>query len=270
MKKSRKTLCSYCGKNDFADFRPSTISRHEVVCALNPLLESSLRRPLKRVTRLRVRVVSVADEACNTKRQYRNVPETFDAADFPLITGLPENFFSVLLLDPPFSYGRSVGKGVAENHYRTMTDDELSKLPLARISTQDALLFLWCSGPTLDRAIHLLDRWGFTYKTVGFVWVKTNKAGNPQSMGLGTYTRPGVEMVLIATRGKPAHMIFRRIDQVVYCKRTRHSEKPASFRRLIDNMTGKDPRIKKIELFSRKGSDSEWSAWGDQVCDDER
>ena len=37
------------------------------------------------------------------------------------------------------------------------------------------VLFLWVTDPILDKAIELIEDWGFKYKTVGFYWVKTNK-----------------------------------------------------------------------------------------------
>lgn len=199
------------------------------------------------------------------KRSPRITTRDYDAAQFPGLKGVPANTYSVLLLDPPFRYSRTVGSGVAENHYVTMSDDEIAALPLSEITTRDAMMFLWCSGPTLTRAVHLIETWGFVYKTVAFVWVKTNKAGNPQSMGLGTYTRPGVEMVLLATKGRAAPMVMHRGDQVVTGRRRSHSEKPDEFRDMIDEMTGRDPRVKKIELFSRKTGDASWSSWGNQI-----
>jgi N6-adenosine-specific RNA methylase IME4 len=158
-----------------------------------------------------------------------------------------------------------VGLGVAANHYETLTDTQLGDLPLSDMTTRNAMLFLWCSGPTMNRAIALCARWGFVYKTVAFVWVKTNKTGKPQPIGLGSYTLPGTEMVLLATKGKAAPMVVKRVPQVVFSRRGKHSEKPEEFRTLIDAMTGNDTRVKKIELFSRRGADSSWSVWGDQL-----
>jgi N6-adenosine-specific RNA methylase IME4 len=181
------------------------------------------------------------------------------------MNGLPSKTYSVLLIDPPFGYSRSVGKGVAANHYQTLTDTDIGKLPLYRIAATNALLFFWCSGPTINRAIELCQTWGFVYKTIAFVWVKTNVAGEPQPMGLGSYTLPGVELVLLATKGRGAPLVVKRVPQVVTGRRGAHSEKPAAFRTIIDKMTGNDRRVKKIELFSRARSDDNWSAWGDQL-----
>jgi N6-adenosine-specific RNA methylase IME4 len=182
-----------------------------------------------------------------------------------MLRDLPRDTFSVILADPPFSYDRNVGSGIAANHYRTLSDDLLKTLPVKYIATRNAILFLWCSGPTLDRAIALLEHWGFRHKTIGFVWVKTNKRGTPQPMGLGSYTLPGCEIVLLATKGKAAPLVQKRVKQIVMARRGAHSAKPINFRRIIHEMTGNDTRIKKIELFSRHAADREWSVWGDQI-----
>jgi len=186
-----------------------------------------------------------------------------------MLRGVPSDEFGVIMADPPFRYERRKGHGVADNHYTTMSDDELRSLPVGEKASKAALLLLWCSGPTLPRAVALCKAWGFTYKTVAFVWVKTNKRGEPQSMGLGYYPRPGAEFVLVATKGKGASLIAKRPDQVFAAPRTRHSQKPREMRSMIDAMTGRNRELRKLELFSRTAADTGWSAWGDQVPEDD-
>jgi N6-adenosine-specific RNA methylase IME4 len=103
---------------------------------------------------------------------------------------------------------------------------------------------------------------------VAFVWIKTNKRAEPQSMGLGYYTRPGTEFVLVATKGRGASLIAQRPDQVFAAPRQAHSQKPHELRGIVDVMTGRDRNLRKLELFSRSGSDMTWSVWGDQVAPD--
>jgi N6-adenosine-specific RNA methylase IME4 len=199
------------------------------------------------------------------------LPETtdnYDAAIYPMLNGVPEHQFSVIMADPPFQYRRQIGTGVADNHYETMTDERLSSLPVNKITTKNALLLLWCSGPTLLRAAELCKSWGFSYKTVAFVWIKTSaKRSTPQSMGLGYYTKPGTEFVLVATKGHGPSLIHERINQVFAAPREAHSQKPYELRSMVNVMTGADSSVHKLELFSRKRADSIWSAWGDQLPD---
>ena len=58
-----------------------------------------------------------------------------------------------------------------------MTDESRQMTPSA---SDDAVLFLWVTAPQLDVGLRIVEAWGFEYKTVAFVWVKTNpKAGTP-------------------------------------------------------------------------------------------
>jgi N6-adenosine-specific RNA methylase IME4 len=52
---------------------------------------------------------------------------------------------------------------------------------LADLAADDCALLLWVTDPFLDRGIELIGAWGFTYKTVGFTWVKPNRVTSPAS-----------------------------------------------------------------------------------------
>jgi N6-adenosine-specific RNA methylase IME4 len=189
----------------------------------------------------------------------------YEASSHPRLEGVPRGVFHAILVDPPFQYARSCGSGVAENRYKTMTDEELTSLPVGLLAAKNAMLFLWCSGPTIDRGVKLCKDWGFKYKTVAFVWVKTTKAGVPHGMGLGSYTRPGAEYVLVAGKGKAASMITARPNQVFMGPRRAHSEKPSETRAFIDEMLAGSGPTRKIELFCRSAVDDAWSVWGDEL-----
>jgi hypothetical protein len=109
----------------------------------------------------------------------------------------------------------------------------------------------------------LCDSWGFTYETVAFVWIKTNQRAEPQSNRHGRYTNPGTEFVLVATKGDGSTLIAEHTDQVFAAPRTGDSRKPHDMRDMVDAMTGRDPKLHKIDLFSRCPADTKWSAWGD-------
>ena len=49
-------------------------------------------------------------------------------------------------------------------------------MPVAHWAAPDAVLLLWATDPLLPRALEVIEAWGFTYKTVGFYWVKLNKS----------------------------------------------------------------------------------------------
>ena len=189
--------------------------------------------------------------------------QKFEAVKHPLLKGVPQGVYGAILVDPPFRYSRAVGKGIADNHYKTMDDTALEKLQVKALASKKALLFMWCSGPTMARAIALCERWGFNYKTIAFVWVETNNSGKPQSMGLGSYTRPGAEYLLVAGRNSAASLVLKRIDQVFSAPRRAHSQKPEVTRNMIDEMIGDE--VRKIELFSRGSNNEQWDVWGDEL-----
>ena len=66
-------------------------------------------------------------------------------------------------------------QGAAENHYPTMSIDELCALPVAELAAKDSVLFMWATFTQLPEALRLIRAWGFTHKSVAFVWLKKNK-----------------------------------------------------------------------------------------------
>ena len=56
-----------------------------------------------------------------------------------------------------------------------MNMEDIKKLPIAQIADRDAALFLWVTFPLLQEAWSVMKAWGFTYKSVAFVWIKQNR-----------------------------------------------------------------------------------------------
>lgn len=276
--------CHFCQKNDFGNPIAVNLRRHQRVCLRNPnrktwrcdacdrvfphhsgLAKHLKSRAHKDQTRDERDRPTQTIQSTQSTQSTQSVESTrcFRASSHPSLTGVPRDFFSILLVDPPFRYVKERGRGVAENHYRTTSDEYLASLPVGSLATRDALLFVWCSGATLDHAIALCSAWGFAYKTIAFVWVKTNRSGDPQSIALGSYTRPGSEFVLLATRGRGSSLVSERVDQVFRARRLAHSAKPSHVTEGIDRLVKGD--LKKIELFARGKPRDGWSAWGDEV-----
>ena len=106
--------------------------------------------------------------------------------------------YELIYADPPWRYRSGKVQGAAINHYATMSDEELYQLPVAEIAADNCVLLLWATFPKLPEALRLIEAWGFQYKTVGFVWVKTNPSGNGFFLGLGWWTRSNAEICLLA------------------------------------------------------------------------
>ena len=104
---------------------------------------------------------------------------------------------------PPWRYTAKKVQGAAENHYPTMSISELCALPVADLAAKDSALFLWATFPQLPEALRLIQAWGFTYKSVAFVWLKQNRKSPGWFYGLGFWTRGNAEVCLLATRGHP-------------------------------------------------------------------
>ena len=110
-----------------------------------------------------------------------------------------------------------------------------------------------------------MDAWGFTFKTVAFVWIKQNRRSDGLFTGMGYWTRANAEICLLATRGRPKRAA-RDVKQVILSHVERHSQKPEEARRRIEALMGDVPRI---ELFAR-ASPPGWDVWGNEVASDIR
>lgn len=139
----------------------------------------------------------------------------------------------------------------AEKHYPTMTLDEISKLPIEQMADDDCVLFMWTTVPFLRDCFDVLEAWGFTYKTVAFVWVKQNRKSDGLFWGMGYWTRANAELCILATKGHPKR-ISASVHQVVLSHVEEHSKKPDETRESIVALLGDLPRI---ELFARQKTD---------------
>lgn len=114
----------------------------------------------------------------------------------------PKKKYQIIYADPPWSYmNKSLNRGGAARHYPTMTDVEIYNLPVASISEDQSVLFMWATFPKIEQALQTIKEWGFEYKTCAFVWVKENKKAKSLFWGMGRWTRSNAEIVLLATRG---------------------------------------------------------------------
>ena len=133
-------------------------------------------------------------------------------------------------------------------------------LPVAELADKDCALFLWITLPKLCEAWGVMEAWGFTFKTVAFVWIKQNKSGKGYFFGLGYWTRSNAEICLLAVRGKPKR-ISKKVFQFFVSPLQEHSKKPEEARKRIVELMGDLPRI---ELFARRQSVG-WDVWGNEV-----
>ena len=168
---------------------------------------------------------------------------------------LPDRRYGVILADPPWRFepwSRETGMDrAADNHYPTMTLEEIADLDIARIAADDCVLFLWATEAMDPRAHEVMRAWGFDYRSQ-FVWVKDRA-------GTGYWNRNQHELLLIGVRGDiPAPAPGTQFASVIAAAGGEHSEKPTGFHELIEAYF---PTVPKIELNARKARKG-WARWG--------
>jgi N6-adenosine-specific RNA methylase IME4 len=186
--------------------------------------------------------------------------------------------YQIIYADPPWEYDdKSLNRGGAERHYKTMSLNDICNLPIKNITNNDSTLFMWATWPKLEESFKVIESWGFNYKTAAFVWVKANKRYDPEQiqlfekeiiddkgiddyLGMGRWTRSNTEFVLLSTKGKPKR-INCGVRQLIYYPVMEHSKKPPVTRKRITQLVGDLPRI---ELFARESAPG-WDVWGNEV-----
>lgn len=176
--------------------------------------------------------------------------------------------FQTVLADPPWRFQNRTGKMAPEHRrlsrYGTMTVEEIAALPVAAVTDEPAHLYLWVPNALLAEGLHVLEAWGFTYKS-NIVWHKIRKDGGPDGRGVGFYFRNVTELVLFGVRGKNARTLAagRRQVNFIATRKREHSRKPDELYDVIQACS----RGPYLELFAR-GVRRGWTSWGNQANDE--
>lgn len=183
--------------------------------------------------------------------------------------------YGCILADPPWSfltYGkrRTTPHRGKNEHYSTMTAEELTALPVADVAGKDCALLMWIVDSHVEEALQLGRAWGFVPKSIGFVWIKRDPLDErqevflqpiprPAKMGMGYTTRKQAELCLLFTRGKPKRL-SKGVRQVIEAPRREHSRKPDEIFTQAEALYG-GPYL---ELFARQKRPG-WTVWGNQT-----
>ena len=170
--------------------------------------------------------------------------------------------YRLIYADPPWTFATYSAKGKGrspEAYYDCLSLADLKNLPVGEWAAEDAVLLLWATDPLLEKAFEVIRAWGFTYKTVGFYWVKQNRSGAGFFTGLGFWTRANPEPCLLATRGNPKRKAAD-VPKLVISPRREHSRKPDEVYERIERLC-EGPYL---ELFARTTRPG-WDAWGAEV-----
>lgn len=184
------------------------------------------------------------------------------------LAGLVRQHYRVIYADPPWSYKTfskpkegTVPHRSAEEPYKTMAREELLALPVDELAhPEGCVLHMWTISSHVDQAFELAAEWGFTFKSLSFIWVKTCK-GDPEKpkMGMGKWLRQEAEVCLLFTRGKPKRD-YAGVRQVHMEPAREHSRKPDEFMDRIERLSA-GPYL---EMFSRS-SRGNWDAMGNET-----
>ena len=170
----------------------------------------------------------------------------------------PEKF-PVIYVDPPWQYTSGdqhtdeEQETVLGDHYPSMPLEDICDLPQAKLAATNCVLFMWCTSPTLEEALQVVNAWGFKYKA-SMIWDKV-------AHNVGHYVSVRHEILLIAKKGKTPK-VPKLVDSVYVEERGEHSRKPEYFRDLIKELY---PDGKRLELFCRGEAAEGWEAWGNEV-----
>ena len=170
--------------------------------------------------------------------------------------------YNLVYADPAWAFDNWSDKGEDRNanqHYPTMTVDEVAALPVGELASDRCALAMWVTDPLLDRAIDVMKYWGFRFTTVLFTWTKEKPSG-AEHIGTGYYTRANPEMCLLGMMGSMP-VRDRGVRQWRHAPVREHSRKPDEFADDLVRLFGDVPRV---ELFARTRRPG-WDAWGNQI-----
>ena len=180
----------------------------------------------------------------------------------------PGKRYRAIHIDPPWRFKNFSEKGEGRNatsHYDCLSPEAMKALPVVDFADKDCALFLWTTDPFLPVALDIIRAWGFSYKTVGFYWAKTNRTADPSRLterdffcGLGYWTRANVEQCLLATRGSPRRLA-KDVRRLIISPRREHSRKPDEVYARIERLA-EGPYL---DMFARE-SRVNWDCWGNQ------
>jgi N6-adenosine-specific RNA methylase IME4 len=198
----------------------------------------------------------------NKARRTSKVIASATAPEFPIGRRYP-----VIYVDPPWRYENphmGTSNRSIENHYDTMSIDDICALPIRELATPAAVLFLWIPVPHLFcSGSKVLEAWGFTYRSM-IVWDK-------EVMGCGYWTRGQHELLLLCSRGGFPPPEGTNCPRSLYRERRgEHSAKPHYFYDMIEKMFPQfharppaSPLM--IELFANvrpEDAREGWAVWG--------
>lgn len=208
--------------------------------------------------------------------------------------------------DPAWRRKAGIGDRAYENHFPTMSWDQILDLPVKDLLLPDAWLFLWLprahlmalhkvkidvvadDGEVLQGEVRLplawaiARAWGCDEYSTCFIWTKTDEE-HEDEVGTGLVVRDQDEVLCLFKKGrglpKPAGDEKFGSNHRERSRPLGHSRKPQFYRDMIATMVGFDHDAKPLpvlELFARADKEyplpDGWETWGNQstaIAEDE-
>jgi N6-adenosine-specific RNA methylase IME4 len=193
--------------------------------------------------------------------------------------------FAVLYADPAYKRQAGVGSRAYENHYVTMTWEDILAMPVADRLLPDAQGYVWIPRAHLLALVEteietplgrcrmkiplawaIQIKWGFDSYSTCVVWTKTDEeVPNDHGLGLMFWDQDEILLVFKRGRGLPKPDTDKKCGSNHRERAGRHSAKPAFYRQMINDMTGSLPVL---ELFAREDADNplppNYFTWGNE------
>ena len=173
--------------------------------------------------------------------------------------------YNTIVIDPPWDISLTGSFDKRENRakelpYKTMSLDEIKKIPIGSIANQGAHIYCWTTNKMLRYTFDVLESWGVNFHLV-LVWNKPSFIAPCLAYQFAT------EFILLGFFGKPMQKFLGKVN-VNWIKatplRNGHSSKPDEFYNLIREMSP-EPRI---DIFARKPRNG-FDVWGDEIASPE-
>lgn len=192
--------------------------------------------------------------------------------------------YGVICADPGWKFKTYSEAGLSKApKYTTMEIQDISAMPVRDLARSDTVCALWVTDPFLAQGFQVLSDWGFEYKTVAFVWIKTYDLFGSQRSRLqliedalaaesydqlldamcpiiqGHWTRPNPEICLLGTCGAPKRL-SGDVRKTIFAPQREHSRKPDEAIERLERLVA-GPYCELNSRHNRPG----WDSWGDQV-----